>query len=39
VANNTWHADIDNAEGQFIKDWNVANFQKALVTAAQQDAD
>jgi glucose/mannose transport system substrate-binding protein len=39
VANNTWHADIDNAEGQFLKDWNVANFQKALVTAAQQDAD
>jgi len=39
VANNTWHADIDNAEGQFLKDWNVSNFQKALVSAAQQDAD
>ena len=39
VANNAWHNDIDTAEGQFLKDWNVDSFQKALVNAAQQDAD
>lgn len=39
VANNSWHNDIDNAEGQFLKDWNVDSFQKALVNAAQQDTE
>jgi glucose/mannose transport system substrate-binding protein len=37
VANNTWHGDIEQAEGVFLKDWNVSSFQSALVTAAQND--
>jgi ABC-type glycerol-3-phosphate transport system substrate-binding protein len=34
TANNAWHTDIDTAVGLFLKNKNVANFQKALVAAA-----
>lgn len=37
VANKQWHSDVEAAEGLFLKDMDVAKFQKALVEAAQND--
>jgi glucose/mannose transport system substrate-binding protein len=38
VASNAWNTDIDTAIGLFLKDKDVAKFQSALATAAEQRA-
>jgi glucose/mannose transport system substrate-binding protein len=38
VASNAWNTDIDTALGLFLKDKDMAKFQKALTTAAEQRA-
>ena len=38
VASNAWNTDIDTALGLFLKNKDIAKFQSALATAAEQRA-